>query len=145
MRTAFPNTKQCTRESTSFWRENLVAVVSLLRVLARMSQQRKQVVKCQKFYNFSLSDQERASPPSAEISLLTFVVKKGTVKLSGVSICRSLLTFVVKKGTVKLSGVSICRKQARKLKIKCRPSFSSSSSKRKLSNEINPSESYLTR
>ena len=34
----------------------------------------------------SFSDQERASPPSTEISVLTFVVKKSTMKLSGVSI-----------------------------------------------------------
>ena len=35
-----------TREPTSFWRENLVAVVSLLRVLARKSLWQKQVIKC---------------------------------------------------------------------------------------------------
>ena len=34
------------REPASFWRENVVAVVILLRVLARMSKWRKQVIKC---------------------------------------------------------------------------------------------------
>ena len=46
-----------------------------------------------------LSDQERASAPSTEISVLTFVVKESTMKLS---------------------AVSIFREQARKLEIKCR-------------------------
>ena len=32
------------REPASFWRENVVAVVTLLRVLARMSKWRKQVI-----------------------------------------------------------------------------------------------------
>ena len=35
------------------------------------------------------SDRERASPPSTEISVLTLVVKKNTVKLSGVSILKN--------------------------------------------------------
>ena len=35
-----------------------------------------------------MSDRERASPPSTEISFLTFVVKKRTMKLSRVSIFR---------------------------------------------------------
>jgi len=48
----------------------------------------------------SFSDRERALPPSTETSELTFVVKKSTMKLS---------------------GVSIFREYARKLKIKCRP------------------------
>ena len=48
----------------------------------------------------SFRDRERALPPSTEISELTFVVKKRTMKLS---------------------GVSIFRQYARKLKIKCRP------------------------
>ena len=33
------------RESMSFWRENVIAVVILLRVLARMAQLREQVIK----------------------------------------------------------------------------------------------------
>ena len=36
----------------------------------------------------SFSDREGALPPSREISVLTFVVKKSTTKLSGVSIFR---------------------------------------------------------
>ena len=46
----------------------------------------------------SFSDRERASPSSTEIIVLTFVVKKSTMKLS---------------------GVSIFREDARKLKMKC--------------------------
>ena len=38
--------------------------------------------------NLSFSDREKALPPSREISELTFVVKKSTMKLSGVSIFR---------------------------------------------------------
>ena len=34
------------REPASFWRENVVTVVILLRVLARMSKEQKQVIKC---------------------------------------------------------------------------------------------------
>ena len=34
----------------------------------------------------SFSDRERAWPPSKEMSVLTFVVEKSTMKLSGVSI-----------------------------------------------------------
>ena len=37
---------QYASESASFWRENVVAVVILLRVLARMSSWQKQDVKC---------------------------------------------------------------------------------------------------
>ena len=37
----------------------------------------------------SFSDRERASPPSTEISVLTLVVKKSTMKLSGVSILKN--------------------------------------------------------
>ena len=36
----------------------------------------------------SVSDQKRALPPSTEISELTFVVKKNTMTVSGVSIFR---------------------------------------------------------
>ena len=39
---------------------------------------------------------------------------------------RSVLTFVVKKSTMRLSGVSILREWARKLKIKYRPRILSS-------------------
>ena len=44
------------REPASFWRENLVAVVVLLPVLARMSYKwRKRVIKCKKFYHFAIA------------------------------------------------------------------------------------------
>ena len=36
----------------------------------------------------SFSDREKALPPSKEMSMLTFVVKKSTMKLSGESIFR---------------------------------------------------------
>ena len=42
------------REPASFWQENVIAVVILLRVLARMSWWWKQVIKCQKFYHFAI-------------------------------------------------------------------------------------------
>ena len=54
----------------------------------------------------SFSGRERALPPSKEISLLTFVVKKSTMKL-----------FLGGGG----GRGSIFREWARKLKIKCRP------------------------
>ena len=86
------------REPTSFWRENVVAVVSLLRsfsenvVVAKTSYQMLGIL--------SFSDRERAlKPPSTEISALTLVVKKYNKVFRGVCF----------------------REQARKLKIKCRP------------------------
>ena len=42
------------RESASFWRENVMAVVILLRVSEQMSKQREQVIKCKKFYHFTV-------------------------------------------------------------------------------------------
>ena len=42
------------REPASFWRENVIAVVILLRVLARMSKWREQVTKCKKIYHFAI-------------------------------------------------------------------------------------------
>ena len=48
----------------------------------------------------SFSDRERALPPSTEMSEQTFVVKKSTMRLS---------------------GVSVFRQYTRKLTIKCRP------------------------
>ena len=55
-----------------------------------------------------------------------------------------MLTFVVKKGTMKLSGC-LFLENGEKTCIKFRRSLSSSSSKLKLPNKINPGESYLTR
>ena len=43
-----------THEPASFWRENMVAVVTMRRVLARMSKWREQVIKCEKFYHFAM-------------------------------------------------------------------------------------------
>ena len=74
------------RELTSFWRENVVAVASLLRVLARISLWRKQVIGYHLQMNadprhqilgiLSFSDRERTLSPSTEISVLTFVLRK---------------------------------------------------------------------
>ena len=74
------------RELTSFWWENVVAVASLLRVLARISLWRKQVIGYHLQMNadlrhqilgiLSFSDRERTLPPSTEISVLTFVMRK---------------------------------------------------------------------
>ena len=44
------------REPASFWREKVVAVITPLRVLARMSKWGKQVVKCKKFYHFAFRE-----------------------------------------------------------------------------------------
>ena len=67
-------------EPASFWRENRIADVILLRVLA------KNVVVAEKSYQMllSLCDPERAKAPSLKITVLTFLVKKCTMKLSGV-------------------------------------------------------------
>ena len=65
----------------------MVAIVILLRVLARIY-----VVVAETSYQMleilSFSDREMALPPSAEISVLTFMVKKRTKMLSGVPIFR---------------------------------------------------------
>ena len=56
--------------------------------------------------NLSFSDWERALPPSKEINELTFVVKKRTMMLSGVSIFREW----VRK--LKLNAVLILKSKA---------------------------------
>ena len=44
-----------TREPASFWRENAIALVNVLRVLAKMAQWRTQVIKCWwTFYHFAI-------------------------------------------------------------------------------------------
>ena len=62
------------RHSTTAFGENIV--------MAKTSYQKLGIL--------SLSDRERALPPSTEISELTFVVKKSTMKLSGVSIFKTI-------------------------------------------------------
>ena len=75
------------RKPTSFWRENVVAVVSSTTsfsenvVMAKISYQMLRIL--------SFSDRERASTPSTEISVLTLVVKKSTKKISGVYILKN--------------------------------------------------------
>ena len=65
----------------------MVAIGILLRVLARiyvvMAETSYQVLEI-----LSFSDRERALPPSTEISVQTFMVKKRTKMLSGVPIFR---------------------------------------------------------
>ena len=41
------------REPASFWRESVVAVIILLRVLVTMSQRPKKVIKYKRFYHFA--------------------------------------------------------------------------------------------
>ena len=53
----------------------MIAVVILLRVLARMSPWREQV-----------NDRERAQPPSIKITVLLFLVNQKYMTLSGVSV-----------------------------------------------------------
>ena len=66
------------REPTPCWRENVVAVVILLRVLLSWwRKQTKQAVKWYKFYHLA---------GITEICVLTLVVKKSTMKLSAVSV-----------------------------------------------------------
>ena len=62
-------------EPTSFWRENVIAIVILLRVLARTSWRRKLVMKSV-LGILSFSDRKRALPPSTETNKLTVVMKK---------------------------------------------------------------------
>ena len=59
-------------EPTSFWRENVIAIVILLNdnenvIVGKTSYQMLGIL--------SFGDQERALPPSMEISIQTFVVK----------------------------------------------------------------------
>ena len=65
----------------------MVAVVILLRVLARV---RASVVVAGTSYQMlevlAFCNLERAEPPSITIRVLTFLVKKSTMKNSGVSI-----------------------------------------------------------
>ena len=63
-----------TREEESFWRENVVAVIILQRVLVTVREV------------FAFCSWEMAQLPSISITVLTFLVKKSTIKNSGVSI-----------------------------------------------------------
>jgi len=58
------------REPSSFWRENALAVVIPLRLLAKMAGTIYQTLDV-----LSFCDQERAQPLSIEITLLTFLLK----------------------------------------------------------------------
>ena len=79
------NTVLLTREPASFWRENVVAVVTLRRVLARMSKWGKQVIKCEKFYHFAMGT---GCNLPFKVTVLTFLVKNCKMKLSGESIIK---------------------------------------------------------
>ena len=69
------------REAASFFRENAVVVVILLRVLAIVAGTSYQMLEVLAFCNL-----ERAQPSSITITVLTFLVKKSTMKNSGVYI-----------------------------------------------------------
>ena len=62
----------------------MTAVVILLRVLARMFEVAE--TSYQMLEVLSFCDQERVQPPSLKLTVLTFLVKKGKMKLSGESI-----------------------------------------------------------
>ena len=62
----------------------MTAVVTLLRVLARMFEVAE--TSYQMLEVLSFCDQERVQPPSLKLTVLTFLVKKGKMKLSGESI-----------------------------------------------------------
>ena len=72
-------------EAASFWQENVIAIVILLSVFAKMLWWWKQVTKCI-IDILSFCDWERALPSSVKVTALTFLVKKSSVKLSRVSI-----------------------------------------------------------
>ena len=62
-------------EPALFWRENEIAVVILLRVLAReCCSMRKQFIKCWKFYHFGIG--RGLKPLSIKTTVPTIVVKK---------------------------------------------------------------------
>ena len=62
------------------WRENEIAVVTLLRVLARMSWWWKQVVKCKKFYHLAIGIQSvGAAYPKDNLEFKLFSYPVGTV------------------------------------------------------------------
>ena len=68
-------------EPASLWWENVVAVVTLLRVLARMSKWGKQVIKCRSLIIILLSG-EGVTSFTKKVTVLTFLVKNGKMKLS---------------------------------------------------------------
>jgi len=72
------------REPASFWRENMIAVVILLRVLARMW--RKQVIKCKNFYHFAIG---RGLNLFSINNRANVFGEKSKMKLSGVSFLRT--------------------------------------------------------
>ena len=62
----------------------MVAFVTLLRVLARMSKLAETSYEMLEVLSFC--DQERMQPPSLKITVRTFLVKNGKMKLPGESI-----------------------------------------------------------
>ena len=72
-------------EAASFWQENVIAIIILLSVFAKMLWWWKQVTKCIVDI-LSFCDWERALPSSVKVTALTFLVKKSSMKLSRVSI-----------------------------------------------------------
>ena len=62
------------QETASFWREIVIAIVILLRALADCGSGGSNLWTVRRFLSFC--DQERASPPSIQITVLTFIGKK---------------------------------------------------------------------
>ena len=62
----------------------MVAFVTLLRVLARMSKLAE--TSYQMLEVLSFCDRERVQLPSLKVTVLTFLVKNGKMKLSGESV-----------------------------------------------------------
>ena len=86
-------------EPTSFLRGNVVAVVSLQPVLAGKSQ-----ISYQMLGILSSSNRERASPPSTEISVLTFVVQN-TMKTANKITARKQQPHLINLGNTHSIGV----------------------------------------
>lgn len=63
--------KECARAPASFWRLNVIAVVILVRVLARIW---KNVIKCYKFHHFVIGRGLKLR--QYKMTVLTFLLKK---------------------------------------------------------------------
>ena len=112
-------------EPASFWRENVVAVVTLLRILARMSKWRKRATSSPE--RFSL-DLEAPPPKSGKSALRTrfgnklsnvgsFIILRSREGVAS-STKLTVRSFRVKNGKMKLSGVCIFSIYAKKRKVK---------------------------
>ena len=112
-------------EPASFWRENVIAVVTLLRILARMSKWRKRATSSPEHFSLDLE----APPPKPGKSALGTRLGNKLSNVGSFIIFRSgegvasstkltVLTFRVKNGKMKLSGVCIFSIYTKKRKVK---------------------------